>query len=221
MIRKMIALDWRAMKVYHKSLPLLPFCAFICGMTSSLFVIPIFSMMCLSYSINPFFVEEKGDLNHLYLSLPVRRRDVVTGRYALSLVMLACGLLMGIAFTPLTNAISRSQWFIGLDGHLVVLSLSFLLYSIFNLFMFPLLFRLGYQKGKFWGFYLPLILFGVLFGAYVTISSLPSHLTFTIDFIVYASEHMLLVSGGMTALAVALLSTSYLVSLKLYASRDF
>ena len=43
---------------------------------------------------------------------------------------------------------------------------------MFNLFTFPVLFKLGYTKGKFWGVILPVILFGVIFSAYSFIVSL-------------------------------------------------
>jgi hypothetical protein len=83
------------------------------------------------------------------------------------------------------------------------------------------LFKLGYQKGKFWGFYLPMVLFAMLFGAYSAISSLPEYTTITIDFIVYASENLPLVSGGIVVLATILLILSYAISQKLYSKRDF
>ena len=78
----------------------------------------------------------------------------------------------------------------------MVISLSYLLYAILNLFMFPMLFRLGYHKGKFWGFYLPMGFFALLFGAYLAITHLPENKTLTLNFIVYASENLLMVSGS-------------------------
>lgn len=221
MITKMIALDWRAMKYYQIRILLLPIFVFLFGWYNSLLVIPISVIMLLSFSVNPFAVEEKGALNNLYLTLPVKRNTIVAGRYALSLIMLICGILMGIAVTPIANHFSMSKWFIGFNGQMVIISLSYLLYALFNLFMFPILFRLGYQKGKFWGFFLPATFFALLFGAYNGIALLPGNETLTIDFIVYASENMLLMSGGMVILATVILVLSYIASTKLYSKRDF
>lgn len=221
MIAKMIALDWRAMKYYQIRLLLLPVFIFIFGVYSPLTVIPMSVFLSLSFSLNPFAVEEKGELNNLYLTLPVRRKSIVAGRYILSIIMLLCGIAIGILIMPLANKLSISKWFIGIEGFIVVISLSYLLYAILNLFMFPILFRLGYHKGKFWGFYLPMGFFALLFGAYSAITHLPGNKTLTLNFIVYASENLLMVSGSIVVLATMLLILSYMISLKLYSKRDF
>ncbi len=221
MIAKMVALDWRAMKFFQIRSLLLPVFILLFGFYSPIAVIPMSVILALSFSLNPFAVEEKGALNNLYLTLPVRRKSIVAGRYMLSIIMLLCGIALGVLIMPLANKISKSQWFIGTEGLMVVISLSYLLYATLNLFMFPILFWLGYQKGKFWGFYLPMIFFALLFGAYTAISSLPGNQTLTIDFIVYASENVLTVSGGIVILATIILLLSYAISQKLYSKRDF
>jgi hypothetical protein len=135
--------------------------------------------------------------------------------------MLLCGIAIGILIMPLADKLSISKWFIGIEGFIVVISLSYLLYAILNLFMFLMLFRLGYHKGKFWGFYLPMGFFALLFGAYLAITHLPGNKTLTLNFIVYASENLLMVSGSIVVLATMLLILSYMISLKLYSKRDF
>ena len=225
MIAKMIAMDWRAMKVYQIRLLLLPVFSLVFGSMYPVVTIPFSVFMCLSFSINPFAVEEKGELNRLYLTLPVERNAIVTGRYALSLIMLLCGVVMGIAVVPLNGLLSRlimhSAWRIGLNGYVAIISMSFLLYSILNLSMFPILFHLGYAKGKIWGFYLPAVFFAILAGIYAAVSVLPGNETKTIEIIKYASEHMPLVSGGMMVLAAAVWFLSYGLSIRIYAKRDF
>lgn len=222
MIRKMIALDWRAMKVYQIRFPILPAFTFVFGwLYSPLVVIPLCVVFCLSFSINPFAVEEKGELNKLYLTLPVKRKSIVAGRFALSLILLLCGLVLGSAILPLSNLVTLSKWYLSPEWYFTIIALSFLMYAVFNLFMFPILFRLGYHKGKFWGFYLPVGFFGVLFGAYTAITSLPGNERLTIDFFEFASNHFLLITGGLVLLAAGLLLLSYVLSVKLYSNRDF
>ena len=221
MIAKMIALDWRAMKVYQIRILLLPVFVLILGFYSPLLVIPISVFLFLSFSVNPFAVEEKGELNNLYLTLPVRRKSIVAGRYLLSIIMLLCGIAIGSLLMPLANRLSVSKWFIGIEGFMVVIALSYLLYAILNLFMFPVLFRLGYNKGKFWGFFLPVVFFSLLLGMYSTITYLPGNKTLTLDILVLASENLLMVVGSIVVLATILLILSYMISLKLYSKRDF
>ena len=108
-----------------------------------------------------------------------------------------------------------------MEGYIAIIAVSYLLYAILNLFTYPLLFRLGYNKGKFWGFYLPVIFFALFFGSYMSITSLPEYSSLTMDFIMYASENMILVSGGIAVLATLILLISYMISVKLYSNRDF
>ena len=222
MIRKMIALDWRAMKVYQIRFPKLPDYVYVFGwLYTPLLVIPLCVIFCLSFSINPFAVEEKGELNKLYLTLPVKRKEVVAGRFALSLILLFCGMVMGIAILPLVNLVALSKWYLSLEWYLTIMALSVLLYAVFNLFMFPVLFRLGYQKGKFWGFYLPIGFFGIMFGGFSGISMLPGNERLALNFLEYASKNLLFISGGMVALGAGLLVLSYAISVKVYSKRDF
>jgi hypothetical protein len=221
MIAKMIAIDWRALKGYYIRFLFIPIFAFYIGWLNSLLVTPVIVVMILGYSMYPFNIEDKGDLYRLYLTLPVTRKSVVTGRFALSLAMMICAILTGIAISLVMHNFSMSKWYIGINGRITVISFSYLLYSIFNLSMFPLLFRLGYHKGKFWGFYLPFIFFGILFALYYYIVSLSGNQELTLNLITYASDNMLLVNGVMVVLATILLFLSYNISIKQYSKRDF
>ena len=221
MIRKMIAIDWRAMKIYHIRVLLIPFLAIILGWSSSLAVIPVCVFACFNYSLNPFAVEDKGALNNLYLTMPMKRNSIVAGRYALSLVMVLCGIIVGIHIMYFVNMFAMSRWYIGINGHLVLISLSLLLYAVFNLFTFPVLFKRGYTKGRFWGVFLPVILFGVIIGAYQFIVNLSGNEAFTIELISYASDNLLPISGGMIVFASVILYISYRISVRVYSKRDF
>jgi len=139
----------------------------------------------------------------------------------LSIIMMLCGIVLGILLMPLANLYTMSKWFIGLEGYIVLISLSYLLYSILNIFMFPMLFWLGYQKGKFWGFYLPMIFFSLALGACLSLTYLPGNTTIILDFIIYTTENIYKVTGAVFVAATILLICSYLLSVKLYSGRDF
>ena len=218
---KMMALDWRAMKTYQIRFWLLPAALILIGWMYPIAVIPISVFLSLGFSVNPFAVEEKGALNNLYLTLAVNRKSIVLGRYALSSLMLFGGIIMGLILMPLANTISLSKWYVGFEGYMALITFSYLLYSLLNLIMFPVLFGIGYLRGKIGGFYLPTLFFCVLCGVYTSLSALPGNGGMTIGFISYASQNMLLISGGMTVVATALLLASYTLSLHLYSKRDF
>ncbi len=225
MITKMIVTDWRAMKVYQIRLLMLPLLAIAIGWFSPWAMIPICVFASHNFSLNPFAVEDKGALNNLYLTFPIKRQDIVNGRYIFSLIMLVCGIVMGVILMPLANALSKillkSAWYAGFNGTIAIIAASFLLYTIFNLFTFPILFKFGYTKGKVWGIYLPAIFFGLLFAVYFTVISLPGNELLQLKLISYASENIIMVSGGLTLISIVLLLVSYLLSLRLYSKRDF
>lgn len=218
----MIRLDWAAMKYYHKRSLLILVVLFIIGcINNPIYLIPLTTFFLFLFSLNPFAAEEKGDLNRLYLTLPVQRRSAVRGRYCLSLILFLIGILLGRALMPLVNLVALSKWYPDLKWTIALFSFSFLLYALMNLSMYPLLFKLGYQKGQFWGMYIPMGIFGLLYLLYVMYASLPGHEKLELNMLVYASEHMLLVSGGMCLAAAVILTVSYLLSVHAYAKREF
>ena len=95
-MKRMAMLDWSAIKCFHLRLFLLPIISLAAGFVSVLLVVPTNVFLFLFFSVNTFAVEEKGDLNKLYLTLPVKRSAVVAGRYVLSICMGFAGLATGI-----------------------------------------------------------------------------------------------------------------------------
>ena len=85
MMKQMALFDWKAIKYFHMRVLLLPVISLAAGFISALLVVPTNVFMFLFFSVNTFAVEEKGDLNMLYMTLPIRRSSVVGGRYALSI----------------------------------------------------------------------------------------------------------------------------------------
>ena len=87
--------------------------------------------------------------------------------------------------------------------------------------MYPQLFRLGYQKGKIWGYYLPA---GMICLIYIIITEYDAKVKggmFMTELLIYASEHILAVSGSLLALGAMLLGISYLLSVWIYGRREF
>ena len=214
-------LDWSAMKYCHKYFLFIPITLLAAGWFTSIHLIIFGTFLLFSFATNSFAVEEKGDLNRFYLTLPVKRRMVVGGRYALSFVLYVGGVLLGGALMPLVNLYSLSKWYPDFKWMLALLSFSFLFYSLMSLAMYPVLFRLGYQKGKIWGYYVPAIVICLIYCAAMEYDTIARGGTLILDLLVYASEHMLAVSGGMLALGVVLLGGSYLLSVRWYERREF
>ena len=131
------------------------------------------------------------------------------------------GALLGLALMPLANLISSSKWYPDYKWVLAVVSFSFLLYELMILFMYPLLFKMGYQKGKIWGYYLPAGCVCLVYIGIVQYDMIVSGGMLVFHMLVYASEHMLLVSGGLFMLGALMLVISYLLSVRIYERREF
>ena len=153
--------------------------------------------------------------------MPVQRRTIVTGRYVLSFLLFAAGALLGLAMMPLANLVSFSKWYPGFSWKLALVSFSFLFYGVMSLAMYPLLFKVGYQKGKVWGYYVPALLVCLAYIALIEYDMLLGNGTFIFDLLVYASDHILIVSGGMFTAGGILLAPPYLLSARLYGRREF
>ena len=220
-MKRMAMIDWNAMKCFHLRLFLLPIISLAAGFISALLVVPTNVFMFLFFSVNTFAVEEKGDLNKLYLTLPVKRSAVVAGRYVLSICMGLAGLVTGIPLAILADRFSLSHYYGPIGWFLPVVTISYLLFSIFNLCMFPILFKMGYSKGKFWGMLVPIALFAALYGAWVIVSSLPGNEYLLFNALEYASKNMFLVNGDIIVVATLVLLCSFLLSKNLYSNREF
>ena len=218
---RMLRLNWSAMKCYRVRFLIIPVCLFVIGWFSSIFLVPMGAFLLFSFSLNPFAVEEKGDLNRLYLTLPVDRQAIVSGRFLLSFLLFGAGVLLGLAMMPLTNLVSFSKWYPDFKWSLALIAFSFLFYGIMSLAMYPLLFKMGYQKGKIWGYYVPAVLICLIYIAVMEYDILVGNGTFILNLLVYASEHILAVSGGMFAMGGILSALSYFLSLRLYGRREF
>lgn len=217
---KVLKLDWCAIKSYRIRLLLVPVTLLVIGGMSSICLVPMSVFLLFSFSVNCFLVEEKGALNRLYLTLPIERSRIVTGRYLLSLLLFVASLFTGFALMPVANLFALSRWYPDWRWNMALASFAFLIYALMSLSMYPVLFRLGYLKGKIWGFYIPTILVGLIYLAIVEYDAVAGGFFIT-NLLLYASENILVVSGGMLTLGAMLLAVSWRLSVRLYSRREF
>jgi hypothetical protein len=225
----MIKLDWLGMKYYWVRIIIIPLSICIMGFFSEAIIIPLLSFFMLSFSVNPFAVEEKGKLDHLYLTLPVTRKTIVNARFGLSLIMLFAGIVFGAFLTILMSALFYGKTIFfehtfqaDFATMFLLICASLLLYAIMNLSMFPILFKIGYAKGKALGFYIPagasvaVIYFFILLWIYndSVRGGLISVFEWSFANTVWAAVIIL-------ATAVVFFSISYALSQRVYSKREF
>jgi hypothetical protein len=120
---------------------------------------------------------------------------------------------------PVVRHFSRSMWYVGAAGNVTVVAVSVFIFALLSLFMYPLMFKLGYKKGMILGYLLPLTIFYVVLLIYYLYMVAGSR-NITLDFIVFASNNLLLIAGGLFALAAAVLTASYFISRRVFNRRD-
>jgi ABC-type transport system involved in multi-copper enzyme maturation permease subunit len=191
----------------------------------SMATIPFSAYMAIAFSLNTFAVEEKGKLQHLYLSFPLSRSSIVRGRYAF---MLFCE-LVALAITGALTALFMPTLKLGtfrydIDPRIIFMlcGIGFALGGLVNICMYPTMFRLGYEKGKVLGLYIPLGFIGLLFGgAAVFVNHSDGRF---LRLLTYVAENTKKVTTSVTLIAfgigILLYIASFGLSLKLYARRS-
>jgi len=228
-MHNMIKLDWMGMKCYQKRVILLPLMVVVYGLLSEALIIPLMAFMACSFSVNPFAVEEKGKLDHLYLTLPVTRESIVNARFTLSLIMQFMGLIFGTVVTVLYSRLFYGHRLIfmhsfraDLGTMSLILCASLLGYAIMNLSIFPLLFKIGYAKGKGIGFYMPIaVMLVVGYALFILWQFNGAFKAWTNAFMAWAVSYPMRVSAMILAMAIVALAASYMLSHRVYAKREF
>jgi hypothetical protein len=225
----MIKLDWLGMKYYWISIVVLPIMVCFIVLLSEALIIPVVAFAMLSFSVNPFAVEEKGKLDNLYLTLPVTRKTIVNARFGLSLIMQFAGLAFGTFITVILSALLYGRTILfehnfraDFDVMFLIICVSLLLYAVMNLSMFPILFKIGYAKGKAFGFYVPL---GVLMVAACFFIFLWNHndsiRTRLISAFEWSLANTIWAAVIILAASVIFFLISYTLSQRLYSRREF
>jgi hypothetical protein len=233
MTKKMIATDWIAIKSrYFEVIFLTAFTIAMIsmnGMVTMIFILmaAVFAQNCAA---EPFIVEEKGDLQQFYLSLPLSRKSIVRGRYVFMLicVVVMLGLSVGLALiiSP-TIEFLDSRFDVTPSIIIMIGFVSFAASSLFNIFCYPIMFRYGFSKGKIIGFFVPIIIVGSLLGLFVywfgdIIKNDPDRLYSMLTYITEnATTVATVVSLISLGVGLVLYFASYCISMKIYLRRSF
>ncbi len=228
---KMIKLDWLAMKFYQlRILFILPPYVIGVGMFMPEWIIPLIGFIMVSYSVNPFAVEDKGQLNNLYLTLPVSRKKIVRARFGLSLIMQLAGIAIGALATVIMSNLLYGKTMLGFyhsfesnfQNIFVLICGTLLFYSVMTLSTFPILFKLGYAKGKVFGFYIPVFAIGILVYAGVVIAYINEEFVErAIALTEWAAANPVITGSVLLSAACLITLLAYALSCKAYLKREF
>lgn len=176
-------------------------------------VVPLLPVFFVTY---PFLADDRGRHDLLYATLPIRRRTVVSGRHLYFAVM---ELLTTIGAVALSSAFALATGR-GLDlGLTILIALtSAAVASLIFAVQLPVMFALGFAKSR-WIVVIPMI---ICFTP-IVLTQIPG-----------AGAHLealwpgalspawtLSVGAGLTAVSIALWAASLVISVRLYAKRQF
>jgi len=198
-------------------------------LTEPLFIIPLMAFFLQDSMFYTFVTEEKGKLNHLYMTLPVNRKIIVRARFVLVLIGLAIGILLGAGVTLASSALLYGRTLLSVytfnpDGNtlLLLICVSILVCGIINLPSLPLLLKLGYSKGKFIGFYLPSFgMFALAMATILAANHVEAFGEWILSALTWALGNVLQTSLLLLLTAALVFGASYVLSQRVYAKREF
>lgn len=130
--------------------------AAIFWLLSAMLLIPSYPYTVILFytMLGIFFVCLTGRENHdlaYTLSLPVRKRDLVRGRFALVLLVEGVQLLLAVPFALIRQRMPPPGNMAGIDANLAFFAFALLIYGLFNLLFLPRYYRRPDKVGKAFG----------------------------------------------------------------------
>ena len=113
---------------------------------STMLLIPSYPYHVIYFytTLGVFFICMQGRENQdvdFTMLLPIRRRDLVQGRYALVVLLELCQLFVSVLFCLIRSALSIPPNPVGLEAGIPLLGSALILYSIFHLVFFGIYYR--------------------------------------------------------------------------------
>jgi len=220
-LREFVKLDYFTIKPYFTVKNLLLYGAVVLFLTimsadisTGLGIGMMFATMHTGY---PFIAGEKCNMDALYITLSIRKKIVVLGRYIFTFIINICFVLAVFAFSLIVILVYGT-----FGNGLQMAANSSLLLIMPALFMsmqaiqLPLYFKLGYAKAKF----ISIIPFAIIMAGYMVLTGFQggiSGLSETLNS-VFASGFAYLAIG---AVFMGIMYASYRLSLVFYTKREF
>lgn len=214
-IQNAVKLDFYIVKSTYRMAVLTYFISILFGFFTQP-IIPIFLIMVFGVFFGGmvFSVYEKNHLNQLYGILPLRKSDVVIGRYLYTFLF---GIIQAILAGIISYVISRTTETVSDHFALAVtLSLSFIYFCFAIGIAFPIYFKLGFSRAYVFTMVpIYLIFIGVVFLSRKT--NVLDHLK---DILLYFSVHqaLLLLSG--IGIGLVLFTISGVISYSVYKKSE-
>jgi hypothetical protein len=213
-----VRIDWKTVKPYFTGKTLWIYFSIMAvfAFTSSSpapFVVGTGSILGYMYTSYPFAVGSKSNMDALYVTLGLKRSNVVVGRYIFSwLTELSCA-LASLCMSVLVNLITGKP--LELQIALIMVGILFPVIVIMQSFQLPIYFKLGYTKGAV-ASYMPLLVMAAM------VTFLPRITGVDLDRLsLYLETRLPLVIAVGIVFTVLVVMVSIVLSIRFYQKREF
>ena len=211
-VLKSIHLDHSILKTHYKALIVLYAIAAVIGIIAQTPAITVAIVIIITAPFlgTYFSVYEKNNLDKLYGVLPLKKSEVVAGRYVYALLLgLVNGIIAGILAYVISLFTGNGMSF---PDYLTYLALSFLGFCLFIGIVFPLYFKFPFSKIYIFA-NLPIYIFGVICTYIIKKTNILKYLVLIIQYFT-SHQYMIWILGfglGLFLLFISCL-TSYAIS---------
>ena len=158
-----------------------------------------------------FSITEKNNMERLYGILPVRKTELVVGRYVFVLIMGVLSLLVSLVAQPLVLKAVGVE--VGVSDIITVAITGIFLYALYTVFQIPGYYKFGSIKGRVF-MYIPVVGFLVILLLFSNIPSLGDSLVST----VVSSPVLLAVLAVL--LIIVMFTVSILFSIRIMKNKE-
>lgn len=215
-------LDYITIKPYLtlKNLLIFLFVFIFTGYGTGELAVPIVMLMMYStiYASYPFAVGDKNGIDTLYVTLPIMKNNIVTGRYVFTLCLNLIMSIVAFAISGFLTAVSDKAYSWA-ETSAIVLS-CFALFSIVEAIQLPIYFKLGYAKAKFLA-YLPLLAFPAAVMSISAFIGKETLLPLIENIIIWIQENSLFAITLFVLMWILIMLGSWLLSYCFYKKREF
>lgn len=182
--------------------------------------VPIGMLMMYStiYASYPFAVGDTNGIDTLYVTLPITKNNIVTGRYVFTLCLnIIVGIVAFVVSVLLMAVFGKGYSWTETSATILI---CFVTFSILEFIQLPIYFKFGYAKAKFLA-YLPLVGFPAAVIAVSTFVGKDTFLPLIENIFLWIQENILISIIIIFFIWVLIMLSSMFLSNRFYKKREF
>jgi len=144
-IFKVLKLDYYIARTSYSRIIMIYLISILLGLlTQPIMPVVMIMFFCVSFSGLTFSIIEKNGCEKLYGTLPIRRKEIIAGRYLYGFLLGIVNLVISIVLAYITTIFSKQQ----IDTLILSLSitLAFSYYSFAVSISYPIYYKIGFSK---------------------------------------------------------------------------